>query len=548
MGCTSSRLTDQRARPSVKEPPSALAVAKTTTSIHVTQLQPQSKPSDVRALRGAGDLPSGMVAMEYAVRGRVVEKAAEFKERLRSGEKLPFADLIFCNIGNPHAVRQPPITFFREVVSALYHPRLCDDDFATASGFGADVIDRARAYHAATSGGVGAYTDSIGLKLVREQVAAFIEQRDGYPGDPEHLALTTGASEGVKRALAALVRGPSDGVLIPKPQYPLYSATLTMCGGSALYYELDEARGWSVGKSALERSLEGAAEAGVVPRALCLINPGNPVGAVLSEEAVATILTFAALHGLVVLADEVYQANVYDASAKFHSCKRVLRRLQSGALPLPPGFDGGGTLLGRLESAQLVSFHSTSKGLLGECGERGGYMEFVGFPPDVLAMFSKVAASSLCSGTVGQVFVGLMVTPPAQHQPSFDRFASESAAVFDGLRRRALLASTALNAVPGLSTAPIQGAMYAFPSVSLPSSFLTHAAQQGVAPDELWCVQLLEATGIVTVPGSGFGQAKGTHHFRMTILPDDATFADMLERLKGFQSAFYARWGDALAA
>ena len=69
-----------------------------------------------------------------------------------------------------------------------------------------------------------------------------------------------------------------------------------------------------------------------------------------------------------------------------------------------------------------------------------------------------------------------------------------------------------------------------------------------MSPDELWCVQLLEATGIVTVPGSGFGQVKGTHHFRMTILPDDATFADLLERLKGFQSAFYARWGDALAA
>ena len=75
---------------------------------------------------------------------------------------------------------------------------------------------------------------------MRRQVCAFIRARDGFECEPAHIALTTGASEGVKRVLGALVRGPRDGVLIPMPQYPLYSATLTMLGGTAVYYALDE--------------------------------------------------------------------------------------------------------------------------------------------------------------------------------------------------------------------------------------------------------------------------------------------------------------------
>lgn len=87
--------------------------------------------------------------------------------------------------------------------------------------------------------------------------------------------------------------------------------------------------------------------------------------------------------------------------------------------------------------------------------------------------------------------------------------------------------------------------MYAFPRVRLPSAFVAHASTEGVPADELWCIELLEQTGIVTVPGSGFGQARGTYHFRMTILPADELFVDMLQRLRAFQDSFYARWGDA---
>ena len=539
MGATQSRArkTKDATLFSVYHTPQVV-MSPESTSPHITHAP--HKP----ALGSVGDLPKELVSMEYAVRGRVVLKAGELKARLEQGETLPFKELCFCNIGNPHAVKQAPITFYREVASALYHPRLLHDNFATTCGFHSDIIERAREYYAATNGaGVGAYTDSIGLNLVRSQIATFIKERDGYSCEPSHLALTTGASEGVKRALGALIRGPRDGVLIPCPQYPLYSATITMSGGAAVYYSLDESKAWTVSLAELQRAVDGARATGVTCRALCLINPGNPVGAVLSADDIAVVMSFAAANGLVVLADEVYQENVYASGAAFHSCKKVLRELQGGkrATCLPSGVSAT-DVAQRLHEAQLISFHSTSKGLIGECGERGGYMEFVGFSDDVLAMFTKVAATSLSSGTIGQIFVGMMVSPPKPGEPSHTLFAEERERIYGGLKRRAELASAALNTIDGLSSAPIQGAMYAFPSVRLPPAFIQLAATKGVAPDELWCVQLLEATGTVTVPGSGFGQKVGSYHFRMTILPADDVFAGMLERLRVFQSEFYAVW------
>ena len=271
-------------------------------------------PIDARptfGIRDVTDLHQGMVNMEYAVRGKVVNKAAELQSRLEAGEAPgDFTELVRCNIGNPHAVKQPPVSFYREVASALYHPKLMEKGVLDGSGlYAADVLQRAREYHACTGGnGLGAYTDSIGLKLVREQVAAFIEERDGYPCNPAHLALTTGASEGVKRTLGALVRGPHDAILIPRPQYPLYSASVTMFGGRAVYYDLDESVGWTVGLAELERSAKAAKDAQgcTGARALCVINPGNPVGAVLGESDVAMMICFAAKRGLVLLADEVH--------------------------------------------------------------------------------------------------------------------------------------------------------------------------------------------------------------------------------------------------
>jgi len=476
------------------------------------------------------ELDEHLVEMKYAVRGKVVDVADQMQAKLAAGEDLPFKEMVFCNIGNPHAVKQKPITFYRQVAACLAYPALCEDSGTLSEAMPADVKKRANEYLASTGGnGVGSYTGSTGLKLVRQQVAAFIEARDGYKADPESIELHTGASEGVKRVIQAVIAKDTDVMMIPMPQYPLYSAALTMCGGKAQYYMCDEDKDWSVTRDELERSwTEGENNGTHDVRAIAVINPGNPTGAVMSEEEVKTFITFARDKELPILADEVYQTNVYSDGKEFHSFKKVLRKLQDEDTSYA--------------KVQLMSFHSVSKGIIGECGFRGGYTEFVGMSDNVMKIFTKVASTSLSSNTLGQCMVGMMVTPPKEGDPSYALFKQETEGIFDGLKERAKLLTDGLNSIPGISSRAIQGAMYAFANVEIRQKAIDHAQQDGVAADEFWCVQLVEQTGIVCVPGSGFGQKPGTYHFRITILPPTEQLKGMLERLRNFHTAFTAHW------
>ena len=193
-------------------------------------------------------------------------------------------------------------------------------------------------------------------------------------------------------------------------------------------------------------------------------------------------------------------------------------------------------------SVQLMSFHSTSKGIIGECGMRGGYTELVGMSPGVVDLFVKVASTSLSSNTLGQIMCGLMVTPPREGEPSYDLFREETEGIFNGMKERAKLLTEGLNSIPGISTRQIQGAMYSFAKVEISARALTHAGSMGIKGDEFWCLELVEKTGIVCVPGTGFGQKDGTNHFRITILPPTPMLEDMLKRLREFQEKFIKDW------
>merc|ERR1712232_195799 len=111
-------------------------------------------------------------------------------------------------------------------------------------------------------------------------------------------------------------------------------------------------------------------------------------------------------------------------------------------------------------------------------------------------MGTKVAATSLSSNTLGQVFCGLMVKPPKEGEPSYDLFMQESGGIYDGLKRRAKALQDGLNGIPGISCANIEGAMYAFPSLTLPTNALAAARAKDMALDEYWCLRLVEETGI----------------------------------------------------
>jgi alanine transaminase len=526
--CTPAKKAKAKAKVKVK----AQAKAKQKTQkgsphfgalsvMEADQSNPPSKRPGLAHRVTVSDLDPKMLEMKYAVRGSVANKAEEVAKALADGADLGFKQMVPCNIGNPHAVHQKPISFYREVAACVLCPGILD---FKSDSMPSDVVTRAKEYLAATGqNGVGSYTHSNGLIMVRRQIAAFIEKRDGFPCDVERLALTTGASEGVKRCISALI-GSGDGLMIPCPQYPLYSAALAMCGGEMVYYNLDEDKNWGISREELERSIKAATKKGTRVVSIAVINPGNPSGAVLDRAEVEMIITFARDTKIVILADEVYQENIYKDGKSFHSFKKILSELQKSD--------------SSYEEVQLVSFHSTSKGLLGECGQRGGYAEFVGFSDRTMAQFTKVAATSLSCNTLGQIFCGLMVTPPAEDGPSYAKFKSERDSIYDGLKRRATALQDGLNAIEGISCQDIEGAMYAFPSMTIPKAAEAKAKEMQVPADEYWCIRLVEEHGIVCVPGSGFGQKKGTYHFRITVLPPDDMLKDCISRIKKFHEDF----------
>ncbi|TYH34912.1 hypothetical protein ES332_D13G157900v1 [Gossypium tomentosum] len=160
-------------------------------------------------------------------------------------------------------------------------------------------------------------------------------------------------------------------------------------------YYLDEATGWGLEVSELKKLLQEAKSNGITVRALVVINPGNPTGQVLAEENQKAIVEFCKEEGLVLLADEVYQENVYVPEKKFHSFKKVARSMGYGE-----------------KDIHLVSFQSVLKGYYGECGKMGGYMEVTGFGADVREHIYKLASVNLCSNITGQILASLVMSPP----------------------------------------------------------------------------------------------------------------------------------------
>jgi len=468
----------------------------------------------------------GVVQAEYAVRGQLVLTAEELQQKLKEPDhNLPFDEIIFCNIGNPQSVGQKPLTFPRQVLSLCLNSDLLAEENLeqTRKMFPEDAIARAQHALLQTAGGFGAYSHSMGLPWLRKSIANFIQERDGgVPSDPDNIFLTNGASEGVKAVLNLLLRDGRDGIMVPIPQYPLYSATISMLKGYQMEYYLDETKNWSTNDADLKRAVEDAAAHGVVPRALCVINPGNPTGQVLSLERMQSLIQFCVEHNIVLMADEVYQANTYTADKPFHSFKKVLAGMG-------PGYS---------DKLELISFHSTSKGFLGECGMRGGYMELVNIHPEAKDQLYKLASVSLCSNLPGQLMTELMVNPPKEGDASYNNYQDEYQGIVESLGRRARKCAEAFNELEGMSCNAAEGAMYLFPRIRLPEGALLEAERRGIPPDTMYSLELLSSTGICVVPGSGFGQEEGTLHFRTTFLPPEDKMDTVIARMSKFHASF----------
>jgi alanine transaminase len=468
---SSATSTGALARTTALRRVSAAAAAVVASTMHSASSCAEAAPAEPAAADPSKSLTSETMsqhlrAMQYAVRGDVVMRAEQIQQQLLRGDgaALPFDKITFANIGNPLAVGQRPITFFRQVLALCDLPNDIGIDHPHASLlFPADAIERARAMKLAMGpGDTGAYSTTQGVLRFRQDVAEFISERDGHPCSPADIYLANGASSAIRMIMNCVISGPDDAVLVPIPQYPIYSGLLSLFGAHQAGYELDEANDWAVSEARLQRAVDDARAAGKRPRACVMINPGNPTGNVFTLETLQAIVRFCVRERLVLLADEVYQENVYDDALTFRAVRKVAIEMGAEAAPL-----------------ELFSFHSTSKGLLGECGKRGGYVECMGIDPYVQSQIFKLASSALCAALPGQALTSLMVKPPAPGDASYALYAAETTKIKSELKAKARLLVDGLRTIPGFACNDAKGAMYAFPSVELPPKAVAEARAKG---------------------------------------------------------------------
>jgi alanine-synthesizing transaminase len=335
--------------------------------------------------------------------------------------------------------------------------------------------------------GHNSYGPSAGIPAAREAVAAEYTA-NGFPVTADRVFVTAGTSEGIELTLSAIVESGGE-VLVPMPTYPLYTAVLAKLDAKAKYYRLDPARGWMPDLDHLNSLVTPAT------RALVIIDPNNPTGAVYPPETRRALLEFAERHGLLILADEVY-----------------------GDL----GFEGAIEPYGRLDpDAAIVSFSSLSKAYLAP-GWRTGWMA-IGRSPrldDVAAAVRKLADGRLCSTVPMQYAIAPALTGDRSHQPAFR----------SALKARADLTVSRLCAMPGVTCVAPTAAFYVMPRVALPPG----------RTDEHYVKALLHATGVLCVYGSGFGLPAEEGFLRIVFLAPLAELIEIYDLMAQFTAEYLA--------
>jgi alanine-synthesizing transaminase len=333
--------------------------------------------------------------------------------------------------------------------------------------------------------GQNGYTPADGVPKAREAVAREFHSR-GLSVSADRVILTAGASEGIDLALSVLL-DLDDEVLVSVPTYPLYTAVLAKLGARAVYYRTDPKNGWQPDIAHIETL--------ITPRtkAIVVIDPNNPTGAVYARENRLALLNLADQHNLVLLSDEGYTDLAYE-----------------GRVP---------TLGSYNPSAPVISFSSLSKAYLAP-GWRAGWMVFSGGArlDGVLAAVKEMADGRICSVGPMQLAVAAALDGDKSHQDTFLR----------ELRIRAEITSQRLNAIKGISCVAPKAAFYAMPKVELLPG----------QTDQDYVLGLLRETGLLCVYGSGFGTVPTDGYFRVVFLASPEELGQYYDHIEDFTSRF----------
>jgi len=396
----------------------------------------------------------------YAIRDIVI-KAKQLEAR---GKKI-----IYLNIGDP----------------PVY-------DFETPLELRQIVIQQILNSNANIKPNVSTYADSLGIVEARTAVAHYADERKGIKGiTADSVFIANGASEAITLAIAALI-DPGDNIMTPSPGYPLYSGQIPVYHGNLNPYLLNESTGWQIDFEELERRVDRRT------RAIVVINPNNPTGAIYNRESLLNIIKFARRHNLVIFADEIYDKLLFDGRT----------HLSIAALS---------------EDVPVVTFGGLSKNYIMP-GWRVGWAIFSdpsGVMTDYHEAVNKLLRARLCAVHPQQYMIAPALNGEDKHLPQ----------VIKKMTTRRDVTYDMLNKIPGISCVKPEGAFYAFPKVQLPANI----------SDEQYVLELLEETGVLVVYGSGFGQKPGTHHFRIVFLPDEDILHQSYALISEFTARFYRK-------
>ena len=384
--------------------------------------------------------------VRYEIRGELARRARELEAQGRKQIKL--------NIGNPGAF-----------------------------GFRApEHLQRAIADHIANT---DPYTHQQGLPAAREAIAAFHKRRGTPNASPERVFVGNGVSELIDLSLRALLN-PGDEVLLPSPDYPLWSAATILNDGRPVYYRCQPENGFLPDPDEIEQLISSRT------RAIVLINPNNPTGAAYPRELIERIVAIAARHKLLLMCDEIYDSILYDG-AQFTPVAPI-----AGDLP-------------------CLSFGGLSK-VHRACGWRVGWAVLSGDPVasgDFHHAMDLLGALRLCANVPGQ----FAIEAALNGEDTITPLCEPGGRLYEA--RRAVIES--VEASQHLELVAPAGALYAFPAV-------VGAAAQGF-DDHRFALELLETEDVLVVPGSSFN-VPYRNHFRVTLLPQPAEVREVFQRIE----------------
>jgi alanine-synthesizing transaminase len=360
--------------------------------------------------------------------------------------------------------------------------------------FGFDAPDEVRRDVIVNLPNASGYSDSKGLFAARKAIMQYTQQKNIAGVGIDDIIIGNGASELIVMSMQGLLDD-GDEVLVPAPDYPLWSAAVSLAGGTPRHYLCDEGSGWLPDLADMRAKITSNT------RAIVLINPNNPTGALYPDDLLREVIHIAREHQLIILADEIYDKVLYDGVT--HT-----------------------SIASLADDVLFITFNGLSKNYRA-CGYRTGWMIISGakaHAQDYIDGLNILASMRLCANVPGQFAI----------QTALGGYQSINDLVAPGGRlcKQRDLAHSLISAIPGVTCFKPKAALYLFPRLD--------PAMYPINDDQEFILQLLEEEKVLVVQGTGFNWPR-TDHFRLVFLPNADDLTDAIGRIERFLAGYRRR-------